>query len=433
MRRIAKCNKSTDQPRYDTYDCNPEYVTCSRLSVSPESHGKNRKMREANVEPFKMRSSRSSAASACLILFHMTSSVARAAAPRYTRFMRLWIDVREACVPRKTGKGFWTYRCIGALLSLPGVRATLLTNEDVPTEWKSLPGLADVRIIPRFGIAWHLHAWRMVVRERAAIDAYVSSTSFIVPFLLGRSVPVVPVVHDLIAFKREPHHRKAKLIERLTLPRALRTAHAVCSVSETTAAALWEKFSCVSPIIVTGAGSTLSVRPWDGTGDFVLSVGTLCPRKNQLRLIRAFASLKRTDLRLVLVGGRGWDDDAIVEAAATTPNVEWRGYLSDEDIVSLLVACRVFAWVSEDEGFGLPVLDALRAGAPVVASDIPSNREVAGQCATYVDPHDVSSIAVGLSAALEVGPADPVTVRAHVGAFTWERSASRLLDACRNR
>lgn len=348
--------------------------------------------------------------------------------------MRIWIDVREACRERKTGKGQWTLRCVDALLRRGDVEATLLTDAPIPDAWRGLPGLKGVREIPNTGIRWHVRAAALLRRERATIDRYLSPTSYIVPFLVGEAVPVVPVVHDLIAFRNEPHDRKAKFIERMTLPRALRAAFAVCCVSESTAREVGKMFGAL-PLRTVGAGpTTADDGTWNGSGDFILCVGTLCPRKNQLRLIEAFASLPssvRGDTGLLLVGGRGWDDDAIVRAAAETDRVEWMGFQDDATVARLLRECRAFAYVSEEEGFGLPILDALRVGAPVLTSDIPASREVAGDAATYADPLDVGSIAKGLAAVLGGNdPAKRAAGRVRAAAFSWEKTAEAVVSAC---
>lgn len=345
--------------------------------------------------------------------------------------MRLWIDVREACAERKTGKGQWTLRCVTALLARSDVRATLLTDRAIPAEWKHLPGFERESRIAGPGMAWHARAAWAAWRARDSFDAYVAPTSFIVPYLVGGSVPTVPVIHDLIAFKHEPHDRKATMIERFALPRVARTAKALCCVSRATADAVTKRFAPTPPLVVVGAGPSVDeVGTWVGGGNHVLCIGTLNPRKNQLRLIRAYASLPdavRNGIRLVLVGGRGWNDDAIVRAAGETPGVEWLGFRSSAECAALLRTCRAFAWVSEDEGFGIPLLDALRVGAPVLASDIPVHREVAGDCATYVDPLDVASIARGLHA-VPTGRNERGMERA--SAFTWERAASAIASAC---
>ncbi len=348
--------------------------------------------------------------------------------------MRLWIDVREACRERKTGKGNWTHRCVTALLERSDLQVTLLTDADVPPSWTKAPGFRAVRTIDASGYWWHLKAWRLILLERRSIDCYFSPTSFIVPYLLARRVRVVPVVHDLIAFRDEPHDRKARMIERMTLPRVLKTAAAVCSVSEATAALVTKEFSTTSPITAVLAGPTTDeTNTWEGGGDHILCIGTLCPRKNQLRLIKAFAALPdalRHNHHLVLVGGRGWSDDDIVEAAQSTPGVTWTGYRSDAECKDLLRTCAAFAYVSQEEGFGLPVLDALCVGAPVLSSDIPTAREVASDAVTYVDPLDVSSIAEGLETVLKHGDAKREKGLLQATKFAWPDVAERVVRAC---
>jgi glycosyltransferase involved in cell wall biosynthesis len=245
-------------------------------------------------------------------------------------------------------------------------------------------------------------------------------------------------VHDLIAFRNEPHDRKAVLIERMTLGRALRSAKAVCAVSEATAGAVRARFGDGLPLSVVGAGPTVEEEgTWTGAGTHVLCIGTLCPRKNQLRLIEAFASLPagvRGDATLTLVGGRGWDDDGIVRASKDTPGVSWLGFQSAEECARLLRECRGFAFVSDEEGFGLPLLDAMRVGAPVLAADIPVFRDVAGDAALYADPHDVAAIARGLETLLT---ADATAKRSagasRAASFSWEKVADAVLGAARAR
>lgn len=349
--------------------------------------------------------------------------------------MRLWIDVREACREKKTGKGQWTLRCVSALLKRSDIRVTLLTDREVPPEWKKAPGLRTVRVLPAKGMWWHLQAWQVLMFERANIDVYISPTSFIVPFLLGSRVRVVPIVHDLIALTDEPHDRKARMIERFTLPRALRSAAKVCTVSAATAADVKSMFPETQKIVTVGAGPTIDeVNTWTGGGNTVLCIATLCPRKNQLRLIQAFAAVRpsvRGNTRLILVGGRGWDDEAIVELAKQTQNVEWLGFQDDATCRELLRTCSAFAYVSLQEGFGLPVLDALQVGAPVLASAIPSVQEVAGNAAVYADPLDTASITRGLETILSSKSALREKGLKRAEAFTWDLTADRLVEACR--
>ncbi len=272
------------------------------------------------------------------------------------------------------------------------------------------------------------------------IAAYVSPTSYLVPFLLPRRVPCVPVVHDLIAFRHEPHERKAQLIERLTLGRVVRRAAGVLTVSEATKADLLARYPFLDPTCVTPvfAGPMCEQVPLsEPDGRTILCVATLCPRKNQERLLRAYASLPdalRLRFRLLLVGARGWDDDGIIRLARTTSGAEWRDYVPDEEYQSLLATCTVFALPSLYEGFGMQVLDGLQRGIPVLTSDRGSLREVAGDAACTVDPQSVESIAEGLTGLLESAEARDALRRAGPPAaarFSWDRTANLAWDAIR--
>ncbi len=349
--------------------------------------------------------------------------------------MHLVVDVREAVAERKTGKGFWTHRCVEELLQRDNIEVTLLTNKDVPSSWKSSKALRDVVIMSGSGILWHLKARHAAMRAKA--DVYLSPTSFIVPMIGVPGSAVVPVVHDLIAFEERAHDRRAQWIELLTLNRALKNAAAVCTVSDATKKDLLEQFLDVDQTIIQTvyAGPTWNPPPsWTAGGSHILAIGTLCPRKNQLTLIHAYSLLPehlRSKHRLLLVGGRGWDDEEIVRTASNTPGVEWLGYQSDDECKKLLATCALFASVSFAEGFNLPVLDALAAGAPLVASDIPVAREIVDDAARLVDPNDPASIAHGLEQAL-TNPDEERRLRGKKRAesFTWAATVDRVLETC---
>ena len=170
-------------------------------------------------------------------------------------------------------------------------------------------------------------------------------------------------------------------------------------------------------------------------GETILCPGTLCPRKNQLRLIQAYAGLPqgtRDQYRLLLVGGRGWQDAEIVRLAQETPGVEWRGYVPEEEYRTLLARCTVLAFPSLYEGFGLPVLDALQRGIPVLTSAGGSLPEVTGGYAVTVEPRSVESIRMGLLHILQDATLQETLRTAGPGQaqqFSWDRTAELLLQA----
>jgi glycosyltransferase involved in cell wall biosynthesis len=140
--------------------------------------------------------------------------------------------------------------------------------------------------------------------------------------------------------------------------------------------------------------------------DFLLTVGTLEPRKNHVRLMAAFEHLAgdRPELRLAVVGRDGWRDRALLralEAGGRSGRVVRAGYLPDPQLRALFQACAVFVYPSLLEGFGLPVVEAMAAGAPVVTSRGSSLPEAAGGAAVLVDPLDPVAIAEGIGRAME--------------------------------
>jgi glycosyltransferase involved in cell wall biosynthesis len=173
---------------------------------------------------------------------------------------------------------------------------------------------------------------------------------------------------------------------------------------------------------------------------FVLYVGTIEPRKNLARLLRAFTNLRsrhRIRHRLVVAGGLGWlyqDVLREIDELAAEHEVVFLGRVVDDDLPALYSLADVFVFPSLYEGFGLPPLEAMACGCPVVCSDTSSLPEVVGDAAVLVSPFDVD----GISDALATLIADPDR-RADLGErgllrsreFTWESSARRLLDVFR--
>jgi glycosyltransferase involved in cell wall biosynthesis len=159
-------------------------------------------------------------------------------------------------------------------------------------------------------------------------------------------------------------------------------------------------------------------------GEYVLSVSTLEPRKNLSRLVAAFAAARTrlpTGTRLVIVGPTGWGDSG-VGAAAPASGVVLAGHVDNAVLAALYAGALVVAYVPLKEGYGLPVLEAMNAGAPVVASPVPS----AGGATLEVDPIDVGSIAVGIvEAATSAGVREHLVGVGHrrAAACTWRRAA----------
>jgi glycosyltransferase involved in cell wall biosynthesis len=168
-------------------------------------------------------------------------------------------------------------------------------------------------------------------------------------------------------------------------------------------------------------------------GRYVMATGTLEPRKNLPRLIRAHAALPdelRRDHPLLITGPRGWEEQDILKAVAGADGVRLSGYVPDEDLAALYAACAVFCYPSLYEGFGLPVLEAMAAGAAVVTSGVSSLPEVGGNAVVYVDPRDEAAIGAALERLLS-SPAERAKLaergRRRAAEFSWKRTARAVL------
>ena len=171
---------------------------------------------------------------------------------------------------------------------------------------------------------------------------------------------------------------------------------------------------------------------------YLLFVGTLEPRKNLTALLHAYAMLRAEwhdeDLKLVVAGRTGWlyqDIFATVKSLGLEEEVIFTGFVDDEDLPHLYWGAQLFVFPSLYEGFGLPILEAMASGVPVVTSNTASMPEVAGDAAMLVDPHDSKAIAEGMGKVLYQGRLRDVLIEkglARARHFTWESVARRTLE-----
>ena len=237
--------------------------------------------------------------------------------------------------------------------------------------------------------------------------------------------PLVVTVHDLAVFRHpEAFPPWTRAYSRRIVPRVLRAARRVLAVSEFTASELEEVLGIPRDKITVTPNAVDGVFTPDGpraAGDYVLAVGTLEPRKN---LERTIAAAAHAGVELRVVGARGWGG---VEARGG--HVQWLGELSDEELAQQYRGALCVAYPSLYEGFGIPVLEAMACGAPVVTSQGGATEEVAGGAAVLVDPLDVEAIATGILAAS--GARDDLRARGleRARAYSWDETARRTLAA----
>jgi glycosyltransferase involved in cell wall biosynthesis len=265
---------------------------------------------------------------------------------------------------------------------------------------------------------------------------------------------VVATIHDL-SFEHLPHtfKRRSKFQLRLTVRRTARTATHVIASSEYSRRDLIETYQLppgkvsTTPLAapahfapVTNEGEIKRVRSlYNLEGDYILAVGSIQPRKNLVRLIAAYADLRRSRPhaklpRLALVGKRAWLYEETLRAIreqGLLSDMVFTGYVPESDLPALYTAALCFVYPSYFEGFGLPPLEAMQCGAPVIAGDRTSLPEVVGDAGLLVDPFDEQAIARSIARII-----DDAELRAELRRkglkrarlFDWHKTARLTLE-----
>jgi glycosyltransferase involved in cell wall biosynthesis len=244
---------------------------------------------------------------------------------------------------------------------------------------------------------------------------------------LRPALPVVVTVHDLAVFRHpEAFNRWTRTYSPRVVPRVLAAARRIVAVSEFTRRELVELLHVPADkirVVPNGVDDEFTQEGPAAEGEYVLAVGTLEPRKNLPRLVEA---ARRTDVELRVVGARGWGD---VQVEGN--GVSWLGELSDVELARQYRGALCVAYPSLYEGFGIPVLEAMACGAPVVTSRGTAMEEVADGAAVLVDSSDPAELAAGIErAAAERDVLVPLGLE-RARAFRWDAIAAATLDVYR--
>ena len=367
--------------------------------------------------------------------------------------MHFALDGRPLDEP-KTGVGHYTFELARSLAVIaPSDIFTLLAPKShkvrATADNGQLPeNLHEVRVRPG-SLNWRWWSVGLPLYLRWHPLDLFHGTNYDVP--LWARQPTVLTVHDLSQLLHSETH-ESNLVRRgqRRLPWMLRKATMIVTPTEAVKRELCEHL-CVAPdkVAVTPEAprsifrkvelaKTVETRKHLGiTEDFILFVGTVEPRKNLSRLVQAWEEILRTtDLspRLVIAGKMGWLNDelmAMVRRSSFGNRICFTGYLEDTDLRALYSSCSVFVYPSLYEGFGLPPLEAMACGAPVISSQISAISEVVGKAACLVNPAKVQELAGAIVSLLVDKQAREQLSLAglkRVEDFTWERTARCTLE-----
>lgn len=370
--------------------------------------------------------------------------------------MAVVIDV-SAAVHRRAGLGRYAESLVRALVRYTSGEYALFYNRE-----RGIEPLASLESLRAYSVALGYKPWRMLVwlgqLARVGFDWLVpgaelfhATEHLLLPL---RGVPTVLTVHDLI-FRHLPAHHKPlnRWYLNWTMPLYCRRATRVIAVSQHTRQDLIALYG-VAPekVTVVYEAADPRFRPqqperiaevrarYGLPSRYLLFVGTLEPRKNLVGVLEAFERVYAGRLTdgLVVVGKRGWLYEgffARLEASPARQAVLFPGYVPDEDLPAIYAGAQALVFPSFYEGFGLPVLEAMACGTPVVCSDRGSLPEVAGDAALLVDPGDGEAIVEAVRSLLSREDLREVYRRRgleRAGQFSWERAARETVGVyCR--
>ncbi len=351
------------------------------------------------------------------------------------------------------GIGRYAVELLRALAALPhSHQIVLLTTEPEDRhglwgqfEHHALPGC---RLLPALMTVGNLMLSQVAWRHQLDV---IHDPNGIAPFLGPRAgIPRIVTIHDTFAYVHpETHNRLDNVRYRWQLPYTARRADAVITVSECSRHDLMCYLGLEAkhvhvipegvdprfkPIADDGARQAVLAR-YRITPPYLLYVGGINARKNIVRLFEAYTRVRESqpDVTLVIGGKRQWQTheiDATFRRLDLASHVHFTGYVDDADLPALYSAADAFVFPSLYEGFGIPPLEAMACGTPVVTSNVSSLPEVVGDAALTVDPYDVAGLAAAIGRVL----AD-TALRADLrqrgieraAQFTWERTARETL------
>jgi glycosyltransferase involved in cell wall biosynthesis len=282
---------------------------------------------------------------------------------------------------------------------------------------------------------WLRMGWYQTILPLWAVmdkcDLFWSPAHYL-PNFLPKSINTVVTIHDLV-WRHAPKTMRplSRVLDSWLMPKAIQVSDMVIAVSQCTANDLVCEFPEVleKTVVIHEAVSLVKSKAYDNNTikeNYLLFVGTMEPRKNLSRLFEAYSKLSpglQKNYSLKVAGGGGWGSEIVIP-----DGVEIMGYVNDVELDKLYCEATLLLMPSLYEGFGLPIIEAMSRGIPVLTSNTSSMPEVAGDAAVYVDPYSVESIAIGLDRILSSSTLrDDLSKQGlrNAARFSWDKAAKQ--------
>ncbi len=374
--------------------------------------------------------------------------------------MRIGIDARKILNPEKgeaAGIGHYTYHLIRHLLDLDKINKYTLFF-DYRLAKRKLEKFKRKNVKIKYFPFRHYKRYLGLVYSRLLVTATLARENIDVFHFPAGNIPAkytgkkLLTVHDLAVWKHPDLFAKIQRRQARSLTSTtLKNVGKIIAVSEATATDIKEIFD-VNPekikVIYNGIDKRFFIKPTSDAisdlkkkykikKDYILYLGQLEPRKNLTRLIEAFSELKERnlgeDFQLVIAGGSGWLAKVIRHIASDSKYSEdiiFTGYIKPDDLTSIYGGAKLFVFPSIYEGFGMPVVEAMACGLPVVLSDIPALKEVAGGIGVLVNPYSVSGMAQAMWKVLSNNSLQKELIQKgfkRAEEFSWQQCAKETL------
>jgi len=337
---------------------------------------------------------------------------------------------------------------------------TDITDEKILEETKSNLGIAEknnfeiISLKTRNKFTWNFWMLPRYLR-RNPVDIY--QTQYITPFFVPKKIKIFTIIHD-ISFNFYPQLIKFSdlFFLKLLIPLSLRRADKIIAVSEFTRNEII-KFYKIAPEKVAVAYNAVGDnfvnadlspekleevrRKYNLPEKFILYLGTMQPRKNLPVLIGAFGKIRQqfSSVKLVLAGRKGHNYDKKIDETIKENSLEneiiFPGFIDEKDKPVVYKLAEIFCFPSLYEGFGIPVLEAMISGVPIIASDIPPHKEIARESVLYFNPENYDDLARKLAQLLENEDLRNDLIlkeKEQTQKFSWKRTAEKMLTIYQN-